>query len=115
MITAEDAVLHAADPSVAMWAETNFFAFSAPELDLNGHVYCLFRPNQGVCLTTVAINDRWCKTPWDANYVDLSMHVPMGENFDLRKNGPDALALYLRNIRLALYAKASHIIMEMKK
>jgi regulator of protease activity HflC (stomatin/prohibitin superfamily) len=34
---------------------------------------------------------------------------------DLRKNGPDALPLYLRNIRLALYAKASHIIMEMKK
>jgi regulator of protease activity HflC (stomatin/prohibitin superfamily) len=34
---------------------------------------------------------------------------------ELRKNGPDALPLYLRNIRLALYAKASHIIMEMKK
>ena len=34
---------------------------------------------------------------------------------DLRKNGPEALPLYLRNIRLALYAKASHIIMEMKK
>ncbi len=34
---------------------------------------------------------------------------------DLRKNGPDALPLYLRNIRLALYAKASHIILEMKK
>jgi hypothetical protein len=85
MINAADAVLHAPDPAAAMWAETNFFAFSAPELDLNGHVYCLFRPNQGVCLTTVAINDRWCKTPWDANYVDLSMHVPMGENFDLRQ------------------------------
>ena len=34
---------------------------------------------------------------------------------DLRKNGEDALPLYLRNIRLALYAKASHIILEMKK
>jgi regulator of protease activity HflC (stomatin/prohibitin superfamily) len=34
---------------------------------------------------------------------------------DLRKNGPEALPLYLRNIRLALYAKASHIILEMKK
>jgi len=33
----------------------------------------------------------------------------------LRKNGPGALPLYLRNIRLALYAKASHIILEMKK
>jgi regulator of protease activity HflC (stomatin/prohibitin superfamily) len=34
---------------------------------------------------------------------------------ELRKNGPNALPLYLRNIRLALYAKASHIILEMKK
>jgi regulator of protease activity HflC (stomatin/prohibitin superfamily) len=34
---------------------------------------------------------------------------------ELRKNGADALPLYLRNIRLALYAKASHIIVEMKK
>ena len=34
---------------------------------------------------------------------------------DLRKTGPEALPLYLRNIRLALYAKASHIILEMKK
>jgi regulator of protease activity HflC (stomatin/prohibitin superfamily) len=34
---------------------------------------------------------------------------------DLRKNGPEALPLYLRNIRLSLYAKASHIILEMKK
>ena len=34
---------------------------------------------------------------------------------ELRKNGPGALPLYLRNIRLALYAKASHIILEMKE
>jgi len=34
---------------------------------------------------------------------------------ELRKNGPDALPLYLRNIRLALYARASHIVLEMRK
>src|SRR6202789_1860709 len=34
---------------------------------------------------------------------------------ELRKNGPSALPLYLRNIRLALYSRASHIILEMKK
>jgi regulator of protease activity HflC (stomatin/prohibitin superfamily) len=34
---------------------------------------------------------------------------------ELRKNGPGSLQLYLRNIRLALYARASHIILEMKK
>ena len=34
---------------------------------------------------------------------------------ELKKNGPSALPLYLRNIRLALYARASHIVLEMKK
>lgn len=34
---------------------------------------------------------------------------------ELRKNGPDALPLYLRNIRLALYAKTNHLILEQKK
>ena len=34
---------------------------------------------------------------------------------ELRKNGPASLPLYLRNIRLSLYAKASHIILEMKQ
>jgi regulator of protease activity HflC (stomatin/prohibitin superfamily) len=34
---------------------------------------------------------------------------------DLKRNGEGALPLYLRNIRLALYAKASHIILEMKQ
>jgi regulator of protease activity HflC (stomatin/prohibitin superfamily) len=34
---------------------------------------------------------------------------------ELKKHGPDALPAYLRNIRLALYGKARHIILEMKK
>lgn len=34
---------------------------------------------------------------------------------ELRAHGPDALPTYLRNIRLRLYAKAQHIILEMKK
>lgn len=34
---------------------------------------------------------------------------------ELRRNGPAALPLYLRNIRLALYAKASHLILELRK
>jgi cell division septum initiation protein DivIVA len=34
---------------------------------------------------------------------------------ELNKTGPDALSSYLRNIRLALYGKAQHIILEMKK
>lgn len=34
---------------------------------------------------------------------------------ELRKSGPNALKAYLRNTRLALYGKAEHIIMEVKK
>jgi regulator of protease activity HflC (stomatin/prohibitin superfamily) len=40
------------------------------------------------------------------------MAAQLGE---LRKNGPEALSLYLRNIRLALYARASGIILEVRK
>jgi regulator of protease activity HflC (stomatin/prohibitin superfamily) len=40
------------------------------------------------------------------------MAAQLGE---LRKSGPSALQLYLRNIRLALYARASGIILEVKK
>ena len=47
------------------------------------------------------------KLYWDTNALAAQLT-------ELRKNGPDALPLYLRNIRLALYAKASHIILEMK-
>jgi regulator of protease activity HflC (stomatin/prohibitin superfamily) len=34
---------------------------------------------------------------------------------ELKKNGAEALPAYLRNIRLALYGKARHIILEIKK
>lgn len=40
------------------------------------------------------------------------MAAQLGE---LKKNGPEALPGYLRNVRLALYSRAQHIIMEMKK
>jgi regulator of protease activity HflC (stomatin/prohibitin superfamily) len=33
---------------------------------------------------------------------------------ELKKSGPDALATYVRNIRLDLYSRAQHIILEMK-
>jgi regulator of protease activity HflC (stomatin/prohibitin superfamily) len=34
---------------------------------------------------------------------------------DLKRNGPDALPAYLRNVRLGLYGKARHVIMEVKR
>ncbi len=84
MITAEDASLHKPDPDQPMWAETNFFGFHSPEEELNGHIYVLLRPNQGVCLTTVALNSKKALAYWDAEYYDSSVHVPMGANFDLQ-------------------------------
>jgi hypothetical protein len=84
VITAADASLHTPDSDNPMWAETNFFGFAIPEANMNGHIYMLFRPNQGVCLTTVAINSRRCLTPWDAEFADFNSHVPMGDGFDLQ-------------------------------
>jgi len=34
---------------------------------------------------------------------------------ELKKSGPEALSGYLRNVRLALYGRAQHIVLEMKK
>jgi hypothetical protein len=34
---------------------------------------------------------------------------------DLKRNGPDALPAYLRNVRLGLYGKARHVIMEVPR
>ena len=97
MITAADASLHAPTSDDPTWAETNFWGFYVPELNLNCGVYALFRPNLGVALSTVCMNSRRAYAHWEADYSDLQMHLPMGDNFDLTNyrlaNGLSVMAL----------------------
>ena len=81
MITDADAALH--PPTTADWAETNFWSFQLPEVGMTGAVYALVRVQHGVALSTVHLNSRWATTHWEAEYCDLQMHLPVGEDFDL--------------------------------
>ena len=83
MIKPEDASLHPPTSDDPTWAETNFFGFYVPEINLNCGVYALFRPNLGVALSTVCLNSRRAYTHWDADYCDMQVHLPMGPDFDL--------------------------------
>lgn len=83
MITPEDASLHPPTSDDPTWAETNFFGFYIPEVNLNIGLYALFRANLGVALSTVCMNSRRAYAHWEAEYCDMQMHLPMGENFDL--------------------------------
>lgn len=77
MITAADASFHDPDPPDPSWAETNYFGFYAPEVPLNGGVYTLFRPVMGVALSTVNLTTGWADAPWQADYWDAHVHLPM--------------------------------------
>lgn len=63
-----------ADP---YWTETAWFGFSAPEVNLNGAIYPLFRPNQHVCSVGVYIWDGEGEEPHNALYAKTYWHVPL--------------------------------------
>jgi len=83
VITAADASLHTPTSDDPTWAETNFFGFYVPDLGLNCGVYTLFRANLGVGLSTICMNSKRVRAPWEADYCDMQMHIPMGPEFDL--------------------------------
>lgn len=83
MITAEDAEFHTPVANDPTWAETNYFGFYVPEVRLNGGVYALFRPSLGVINTTVSLNSRKVRAPWEAEYWESQVHVPIPENRSL--------------------------------
>ncbi len=83
MINPEDASLHEPSSNDPHWAETNFFGFYVPELNMNCGVYALFRTNLNVGLSTIHLCSRRAKAHWEAEYCDLQMHLPMGTDFDL--------------------------------
>lgn len=83
MISPSDASLHRPTSDDPTWAETNFFGFYVPELNLNCGIYALVRTNLGVALSTICLNSGRAYHYWDADYCDLQMHLPMGKDFDL--------------------------------
>ena len=75
-IPAGDALLHqpaAGDPT---WVETNWFGFLVPERTMRGFVYCGFRTNLGVVMSSVIIWDTDRGSILDTAHYDVRVHLP---------------------------------------
>ncbi len=83
MLDDRDAEFHAFAPAQRNWAETNYFGFYNAEHCLNVGVYALFRPNLGVVSSSVCMNSRRARTPWEADFCDYRAALPMPESRSL--------------------------------
>ncbi len=77
--TEKDDLFHPPTEPDPTWAETSWFAFSAPERGLAGTLYPLFRSQLRVCALGVAVWDAGAFEPWRARYARWLWHVPMPE------------------------------------
>jgi hypothetical protein len=83
VITPEDAQFHDGPLDDHTWAETNYFGLFIPEVPCNIGVYALFRSNLGIVNTTISVNSRMVRAPWEADYWDSQVHVPIPPERDL--------------------------------
>lgn len=85
MIQPSDAEFHKPDADKPNWAETNFFGFYNAQERLNIGVYALFRTNLGIVSSTICMNSGNATTPWEADYVDYQVALPIPEPRSLLK------------------------------
>lgn len=81
MITAEDYKFHDLDPADDTWTETIFQIFSVPEFGISGNLYCVARPNLGVCHSSIEIHQGMCFHPWQLHHNDAQMHLRCPEDY----------------------------------
>jgi hypothetical protein len=80
MITAEDAEFHRGRSVDPQWTETLWFPFAVPQKAIYGGFYLVSRPNIGVIMCDVSVQDRLADS-WDqALYVDNQQHLPCPES-----------------------------------
>lgn len=81
MITADDYKFHDRDPGDDTWTETIFQIFSVPEFGISGNLYCVARPNLGVCHSSIEIHQGMCFHPWQIHHNDSQMHLRCPEDY----------------------------------
>ncbi len=83
-MTDADDRLHPHPTDEPAWTETLWFAFIVPERKLLGYIYPVFRPNMGIQLGGVQINEGVTELPWEMpiNHWDHYGIMPAG--LDLR-------------------------------
>jgi hypothetical protein len=81
VITIEDADFHAGRSNDPQWTETLWFPFAVPEKAIYGGFYLVARPNVGVIMCDVTVQDRITDS-WDqALYVDNQQHLPCPSSY----------------------------------
>lgn len=92
MIKPEDVEFHRSASTDWAWCETNFFPFTIPEKGISGGVYLVTRPNLGVCMSDITIQDR-IALGWEQQlYVDNQQHMPCPRSL-LEFSLPNGLSL----------------------
>jgi hypothetical protein len=79
----EDDNLHPPTSDDIFWTETAWFAFAAPERNLTGCIYPVFRTNLNICAAGVFIWDATGEADHEVLYSHNYWHLPMPN--DLRK------------------------------
>lgn len=80
MITDQDVHFHTPHDADQDWAETNYFSFYIPELQLAGGVYVVMRPGVGVCIGEVLVFNRLSTDHLDILYFDSNQHMPVPDD-----------------------------------
>lgn len=80
-----DEGLHPAPTDDPMWAETSWWAFTAPDDGVMGWVYMLFRSNLGTAAIGVWIWDASSAEPRELLHSKSFVHVPLDATVDLRR------------------------------
>jgi hypothetical protein len=81
MINTADAEFHRTASTDPQWTETLWFPFAVPEKAIYGGFYLVARPNIGVIMCDVSVQDRLADTWDEALYVDNQQHLPCPESF----------------------------------
>jgi hypothetical protein len=80
VITIQDAEFHRGRSDDPQWTETLWFPFAVPEKAIYGGFYLVARPNLGVIMCDVSVQDRLADSWDEALYVDNQQHLPCPES-----------------------------------
>lgn len=77
MIKPEDIEFHRGFSSDVQACETNFFPFAVPDEGISGNFYLVTRPNLGICMSDMTIQNCIAPLVQQQLYVDNQQHMPI--------------------------------------
>lgn len=80
MMAPSDVDFHPGNPD-PLWCETNFFPFSIDDKGINAGIYVVARPNLGLCMSDITIQDRISTRISDQLYSDNQQYLACPSSF----------------------------------